>query len=116
MKDDSPKPEKVAKKEADPESKAKESEPKQVEKVVAPTPSIDLNSDGTIGTLYHFNDHYRTHLIRIVANYAGHKIKVITDPNEFKSQKFLEAFPLGKLPAFLLPDGECRPQELDIWK
>merc|ERR1712142_61147 len=71
-----------------------------------PTSGMAQNPDGTVGTLYHFNEHYRTHLIRIVANYSGHKITVITDPLEFKSEKFLKAFPLGKLPAFLLPDGE----------
>ena len=75
---------------------------------IPPPPSSGMaqNPDGTVGTLYHFNEHYRTHLIRIVANYSGHKIRVITDPLEFKSEKFLKAFPLGKLPAFLLPDGK----------
>ena len=76
-----------------------------------PASPLPTNADGTIGTLYYFNDHYRTQLIRIVANYAGHKIKVLTDPNEFKSEKFLRAFPLGKLPALLLPDGEWIDRE-----
>lgn len=109
---DAPKPEKVAKKENDSQSKAsvvadpKTTSQRPVQEVVVPITALPVDTDGAIGTLYHFNDHYRTHMIRIVANYSGHKIKVVTDPAQFKSPKFLEAFPLGKLPAFLLPDGE----------
>merc|ERR1711990_298423 len=72
----------------------------------SPSLIIPTNPDGTIGTLFHYHEHYRTQLIRIVANYSGRKIKVVSDPLKFKSPEFVSAFPLGKLPAFLLPDGE----------
>jgi len=67
---------------------------------------LRTDSAGYVGTLYHYEDHYRTHLIKIVANFSNHKIKVISDPDEFKSKKFNDVFPLGKVPALLLPDGD----------
>ena len=118
--DVAPKPEKVAKKEVGKQSgdgpSPRTTTMASTAPIVVDIPSSPLltNVDGTIGTLYHFNDHYRTQLIRIVANCAGHKIKVVTDPIEFKSEQFLRAFPLGKLPAFLLPDGKSIEDERSV--
>ncbi|XP_070577572.1 elongation factor 1-gamma-like [Ptychodera flava] len=65
------------------------------------------------GTLYTYPDNFRAHKIQIAAEYSGARLKVVSEPPEFKlgetnkTDAFLNKFPVGKVPAFEAADGTC---------
>jgi len=63
------------------------------------------------GTLYTYPENFRAFKALIAAQYSGAKIKVLSQPPDFKfgetnkGEAFLRKFPLGKVPAFESDDG-----------
>ncbi|XP_077995519.1 elongation factor 1-gamma-like [Glandiceps talaboti] len=65
------------------------------------------------GTLYTYPDNFRAYKVQIAAEYSGTRLKVVSEPPEFKlgetnkSDAFLSKFPVGKVPAYEAADGTC---------